>query len=315
MERQFEKRILRATGTKGLGREQTIQELWDGYGWIRRIALQGGEHDSVIVKLVDPPAGQNNTLSHKRKLKSYRVESAWYRNWSSRCSGGCRVPRCIAVEQHGTQLLLVLEDLDGAGFPLRTEEPDFAEIGLMLNWLAEFHAEFLGEQPEGLWKNGTYWHLDTRPDELKQIRHDTLRAAAGRLDLLLKQSRFKTIVHGDAKPANFCFSRDGAVAAVDFQYAGGGCGMKDVAYLLAAPFCAGDRQELEAGWLDSYFDSLAKAVRRRGKEVDLSALEEEWRRLYPVARLDFDRFLAGWSPGWYRHDGEREQLLQQILQK
>jgi len=40
-------------------------------------------------------------------------------------------------------------------------------------------------------------------------------------------------VHGDAKLANFCFSRDGKkVAAVDFQYVDGGCGMKDLSRII-----------------------------------------------------------------------------------
>ena len=41
-------------------------------------------------------------------------------------------------------------------------------------------------------------------------------------------------MHGDAKLANFLFTSDHSqVAGVDFQYVGGGCGMKDVAYLLS----------------------------------------------------------------------------------
>jgi hypothetical protein len=70
------------------------------------------------------------------------------------------------------------------------------------------------------------------------------------------------------------------VAAVDFQYVGGGCGMKDVAYLLDD-----DRE------LDFYFSELRN---RLSEDVDADALETEWRELFPVARLDYERFLDGW---------------------
>ena len=74
--------------------------------------------------------------------------------------------------------------------------------------------------------------------------------------------KFKTIVHGDAKLANFCFSHDlSNVAAVDFQYVGGGCGMKDVAYFLGS--CLND-QELrttENELLDfTYVDDAADGI-------------------------------------------------------
>ena len=70
---------------------------------------------------------------------------------------------------------------------------------------------------------------------------------APELDRRLRAARFQTLVHGDAKPANFCFdARRGAVAAVDFQYVGGGCGMKDVAYLLS-----GEREDKADAWVEA----------------------------------------------------------------
>ena len=41
--------------------------------------------------------------------------------------------------------------------------------------LAELHARFLGEAPEGLWSEGSYWHLATRLDELAhEAKQDAL---------------------------------------------------------------------------------------------------------------------------------------------
>jgi hypothetical protein len=80
---------------------------------------------------------------------------------------------------------------------------------------------------------------------------------------------------------------------VDFQYVGGGCGMKDVAYLLFGRRGWGSGDGGGGPLLDRYFTELRAALH---PSVDGAALEAEWRALYPVARADFHRFLAGWSP-------------------
>jgi Ser/Thr protein kinase RdoA (MazF antagonist) len=135
--------------------------------------------------------------------------------------------------------------------------------------------------------------LQTRPDELARIADEALRARAPEIDRQLSAATFQTLVHGDAKPANFCFApKTNAVAAVDFQYVGGGCGMKDVAYFLYDDAMS---PRAEAEHLDFYFSRLRAAVALLDDAIDMSALESEWRALFPVAKMDFRRFLAGWS--------------------
>mgnify|MGYP000093138504 CR=1 FL=1 len=89
---------------------------------------------------------------------------------------------------------------------------------------------------------------------------DELRAAAPVLDARLNDCTFRTFVHGDAKVANFCFSDDGRVAAVDFQYVGGGCGMKDVAYFIGSCLDESECERREASLLDAYFSALKEAL-------------------------------------------------------
>jgi aminoglycoside phosphotransferase (APT) family kinase protein len=171
----------------------------------------------------------------------------------------------------------------------------------------------VGVAPEGLWQTGTYWHLETRRDELASIEDAALREAAPLLDQKLASAAFKTIVHGDAKPANFCFSPDGrAVAAVDFQYVGGGCGMKDVAYLVSGGEGA-DADAVEARHLDTYFVHLRSALARRQDPVDADALEAEWRALYPIACADFARFLAGWAKDHYASAPGYQRMVRRVL--
>jgi len=70
---------------------------------------------------------------------------------------------------------MVLEDLDANGYPLRINSVSMADMEACLRWLANFHAIFMGKKPDGLWKVGTYWHLDTRPDELEARNLKRLR--------------------------------------------------------------------------------------------------------------------------------------------
>lgn len=187
------------------------------------------------------------------------------------------------------------------------------EIRACLSWLAHFHALFLGVTPEGLWPVGTYWHLETRPDELEAMDDLELKAAAGDIDRVLNECHFKTIVHGDAKLANFCFSRSGLeVAAVDFQYVGGGCGMKDVVYFLGS--CMDEREcgKRVPELLDHYFTELKAFVH---KDVNFNALEKEWREMFAFAWTDFNRFLHGWMPGHRKINRYSKELTREVLRK
>jgi len=260
------------------------------------------------------PRGWNTNFSHQRKIKSYQVESAWYRDYSALCDEECRVPGCLGLEANENEFLMVMEDLDANGYPLRKESVTLDEMQTCLNWLAHFHATFMGRSPEALWTVGTYWHLATRPDELDALDDAALKAGAAQIDQQLQTSPYQTFVHGDAKLANFCFSADGQrVAAVDFQYVGGGCGMKDVAYFIGSCLHEADCERYEKQLLDIYFDQLKKALVERRVPVDPQAVEQAWRPLFPVAWTDFHRFLKGWSPDHWKIHGYSERMARQVL--
>jgi len=318
--RQLIQIMMSATGAQRAERGEVIQSLWSGYGEIVRYALTGARASSAVLKhvlfpsTVNHPRGWHNDLSHRRKVKSYEVEMHWYQAWAGRCDDQCRVPHCYTTETIGDEHLMVLEDLDAAGFPRRSTTLDLQGVQACLRWLASFHASFIGEQPAGLWATGTYWHLATRPDELAVMEDDALRDAAPVIDSMLSSARFQTLVHGDAKLANFCFSADGqSVAAVDFQYVGGGCGMKDIAYFLGSCLSDRDHQQYEAALLDDYFSHLKSALLRHGKAVDFDALATEWRALFPVAQADFYRFLVGWMPTHWKINDYNKRVAQIVV--
>ena len=312
MNNYFKSIILQKTEASSLIEKEVIQELWSGYGKIIRVTLENSDLENVVVKHIqlprnnNHPRGWNTDIGHQRKLKSYEVETTWYQQHSD--SSLARLPKCFAVEHHQDEVLIVLEDLDKAGFPLRKHNVEWQDIDKCLDWLAQFHASYLGEIPNGLWDIGTYWHLDTRPQELEVLQDESLKNYAIAIDKKLNSCNFKTFVHGDAKLANFCFSENGAVAGVDFQYVAGGCGMKDVAYFIGSCLNENDCERLESKVLDTYFKHLHKALGKTNK-----TLENEWRLLYRVAWADFHRFLKGWSPGHWKINSYSERVTAEVI--
>ena len=312
--------ILEVTQADGVTNLGVVQSLWSGYGSIDRIGLEGTQAPSVIVKQVQPgngnhPRGWNTDLSHQRKLKSYQVETHWYERQRERAEPGfARIPQCLGTKTHGDEVLLVLEDLDAAGFAGRRSSVSRTEWQACVCWLAAFHAEHLGVDPAGLWESGTYWHLATRPDELEELDDLPLKNAASAIDAKLKASAFQTLVHGDAKLANFCFSADGSeVAAVDFQYVGGGCGMQDLAYFVGSCFRDEEAELREDEVLGFYFKQLRCFLDSIGSAVCLDELEAAWRPLYRVAWADFHRFMKGWSPGHWKLSDYSERVTRDVI--
>lgn len=319
---------LSATGAQKIENSTVIQSLWSGYGQIVRLELSGGTHSSVILKHIklpdtaDHPHGWNTGLSHKRKIRSYQVEAHWYQHYAAHCTSDCTVPVCLAVNTGTSETVLVLTDLDEAGFDVRKSSIEIQDIYACLDWLASFHATFLNSKADGLWECGTYWHLETRPDELAALNDIALRQAAPLIDQKLRQCRYQTLVHGDAKLANFCFRPNSStldfsqkVAAVDFQYIGRGCGMKDVAYFIGSCLNEDQFEIMENQLLDYYFSILIKRIAQKKISINTAELENEWRELYPVAWADFHRFIKGWSPDHWKINSYSEKLTADVINK
>lgn len=293
-----------------------LQTLWGGYGELVRLYV---DSTSVIVKHVllpkpkHHPKGWNTDVSHQRKLRSYQVELKWYQFAAKRSHA--KVPATIMVKQHEQELLLVMEDLKQVGFTEVVTTPSQHHLSACLGWLANFHAQHIGHQGEGLWEVGTYWHLATRADELRALSDDRLKARAEQIDSVLQNAPFTTLVHGDAKLANFCFSPDGKnAAAVDFQYIGKGCAMKDVALFMSSAVEPLQCAEMEAWILDEYFAALRMALQTHQPHLSAEEVEAAWRPLFVIAWADFQRFVKGWSPEHWKINDYTERLKDRALE-
>ncbi|CAL1129069.1 unnamed protein product [Cladocopium goreaui] len=229
----------------------------------------------VIAKQIRPTISEVGMselrlTEHRRFLRGFQVEAAAYENLSAELlAANLTVPRLLHVErsQDATNwpLTIFLEDLS-LRFPRgargQVRRMTLEETHAALRWLAGLHALFW-ERPKaalrGLWPRGTYWILDKlgklQLEALPEGFHNRYLAAsevealqwmadaldarmAGRDPLNATQPpdwRFRTLVHGDAKPENIlCTAPPAAVhcAALDFGWVGEGYGACDVAYLL-----------------------------------------------------------------------------------
>lgn len=306
MNPNFKDYLLKYMQAKSFSKKEHIQSLWSDYGSIDRYFLENENREQVVIKHIDirqassHPRGWHSNLSHQRKIRSYEVETTWYKQYAARCTRFCKVPKLIGAFKDGQEQWIVLEDLS-LRFPEKLTQVNLDQIKVCLHWLAHFHTTFLQETPENLWPIGSYWHLDTRPEEFEALEEGPLKKRAKQIDQLLNTCTYQTLIHGDAKLANFCFSADHQqVAAVDFQYIGKGCGIKDVMYFLSSCLSGAELAALEQELLDYYFSILQSATSSKLSQAEFQALEAEWRKLYAFAWADFVRFLLGWMPGHYK---------------
>lgn len=290
--------VLQCTGATSVLRIEHVQSVWSGYGDVLRLELRGGTTDSIVVKRVNipknaqHPRGWATDRSEQRKRHSYDVETHFYRSVAPHLPVACRVAEAHHLAQPAAgSWIWVLEDLS-SDFPHRHSSLSPEAATPYVNWLAALHAAGLSLSTEGLWPTGCYWHLDTRPDEFTHMADGPIKRAAQWMDQQLSASRYQTLLHGDAKLANFC-ANERSVAAVDFQYSGRGPGVRDVTYFLGSAF---NSDELDA-WADSLIDTYFLALRRYvTADTDADDLEADWRALIPIAWTDFTRFLLGWAP-------------------
>eukprot|EP01134_Creolimax_fragrantissima_P004035 CFRG4035T1 len=286
-----------------------VQTLWAGYGKVLRYEkciLEDGAVVSVIIKYISPPSMAADSVGHKRKTMSYDNEMSFYKNlrttlFKESTPGHCHIPRSYCLARNGTSRTFVMEDMC-TRFPRSVSKGmDFMTARTALRWLAKFHGTLWTKTAEaqncGISSTGSYWHLDTRMNELEKIEDDRILNSARLVDHWLKSSPFRTLIHGDFKAENLLFNNAMTeCAAVDFQYCGVDIPMRDVAYLLQHS-CSPTTMKREKELLEFYYSHLMRFL----NEVDLmqgtaekftfQAMTDQ----YAVAVTDFYRFTCGWN--------------------
>jgi hypothetical protein len=165
--------VLSSFSSSTVLKAREVASLWAGYGTITEVRTDDKQQPALIIKHVAPPPGSG--VSHQRKLQSYIIEAAFYQRvvphlprTGSPC---CHVPECVGVhssldaaaDQEAGEVHLVMGDLRSR-FPSQCSGLDEQQAKAALLWLAAFHAACWGADAQGLglWRDGCYWHLETR---------------------------------------------------------------------------------------------------------------------------------------------------------
>jgi hypothetical protein len=210
-------------------------------------------------------------------------------------------------------------------------------VHLALDWLATFHASHwninmingdvvvssIDQDIEriGLQPIGSYWYLETRPDEHASMPsrgwEGRLKRAARAIDECLQRDPMQCIIHGDPKSANIMLIQQrtndaakaeaaGIAAFYDFQYCGKGSPTRDLAYFL----CTSCDEDEEEDLVVYYHEQLVAQL--RSKEEDLMQAKtaaakeqheysitiptlEHLKDSLSLAYADFGRFMVGWG--------------------
>jgi thiamine kinase-like enzyme len=271
---------------------ENVCRLWAGMGHIYRLSVNDS---TFIVKYVRPPSIKNQSFGDRRKAKSYQVEANFYEHVAQHLiNQGVRVPKPLTVEK-GAKERVVIAMTHHGNVGETTSDDD--GVRAVLQWLAKFHAAHWGaSQAEqvvreaGLQETGSYWYLDTRPDEHADMPNHgwqgRLKMAARAIDAKLKRDPLQCIIHGDAKDANILYEKDD-VLFCDFQYCGMGPPTRDLAYF----FCSSVSPENEQAMLQYYLTELRE---RLSVEIECPTFDQLTESM-TFAYCDFYRFMSGWG--------------------
>lgn len=265
--------------------------LWAGMGYIYHVSFRGYD---IIVKRIMPPPKTRRSFGDCRKADSYEVEACFYENVALELVGdGLTLPIPYLVQRHEGQITICMSHLEGRGGPYNDDE-----INAVLRWMAQFHSATWGSKADefvsrGLQQIGSYWHLNTRPDEhdsmSKRGWEGRLKQAAKAIDERLKRDKMQCCIHGDAKDANMLFTGKGKecqVAMYDFQYCGKAPPSVDLAYFLCVGVGSTDGE-----WLHYYHQELISCLPANATKPSLKELEDS----VALAFCDFQRFMSGWG--------------------
>lgn len=282
----------------------TLTSLWSGCGCIIECTLDDRPCVIKAIKIpsrIHHPKIKQSEFALKRKQQSYEVEYNFYKHYSSLLPNKAKSIECVSAINNVNEYALVFKNFTKHGFA----QASSLHIKAVLTWLAHFHAFNFNKPATGLWQQGNYWHLSTRPDEFNKLdeapdKKSDIKSAAHKIDQRLSSCDYSTLIHGDAKLANFAASEPGEILGYDFQYVGAGVGVTDVMYFMTSCFNDEELHKYADVHLAYYFSQFKSALNVYQPTINADDVIAKWQALWPITWADFYRFLAGWSPDHFK---------------
>ena len=278
--------------------ENNSYQLWSGCGQILQGCYQGSP---VIIKYSKVPdqirhsrIRQSDTAKLRKKM-SYINEVNFYNTFKHIDAISHLISPCLLGIAKKEENVLILSDFKFRGFS-NTNHVTEKKILAVIQWLAKFHAYFLYSNDDFTKQTGGYWHLSTRPDEFIKMDNSRFKESASKFEQLILSNHYLTMIHGDAKLANFAFNDRERVLGYDFQYVGNGIGLQDLMLFMTSIFSNESCYQYENKILDAYFEAFHLHLSTYFTEIEKHQIEQAWRSLWNVIWADFYRFLLGWKP-------------------
>eukprot|EP00980_Cylindrotheca_fusiformis_P014941 scaffold4090_cov65-Cylindrotheca_fusiformis.AAC.3 len=240
------------------------------------------------------------SLGDQRKADSYLVEANFYQHLAPslrRTDFHLPIPYFVEKDDdddddtkrrrhNNNTITICMSEIHGqpaSGSFVNNSKSRHDEICAVLKWLATFHGATWGMKNQNvvglLQPVGSYWHLDTRPNEHQSIKNKgwqgRLKRAARAIDERLKNDPIlQCCIHGDVKDANMLFfttsnnnnnnnkkEEELQVAMYDFQYCGKSPPTKDLAYF----FCvaAETNRDEDNIYLEFYHQQLIQRLQEK----------------------------------------------------
>jgi serine/threonine protein kinase len=294
-----------------------------------KVILESGEEKHFILKFIKLQERSNPKFLEE----SYKIEYNFYKDELIRNKvneNNLSIPNlyCFEEDKKFQYMSFFMNDIS-INHQEHPEGPNITQAKIALEWLAKWHSLFWMEHwnwPKDLWKEGNFWvlnrkgknNLQTIPQTwnslIKNLNkkysyvaqekgfHDfgkRITNAAQGLYQVLNNTRYRTIIHGDFKPANMFFNND-SCSVCDFQFSGAGVPLQDVVYFLfpdALMNFSGNEEKL----LKYYFDTL-KSIGIDSMDFKLCV------KLYELCQLDYLRYLL--ENGWMCYSEEEVKIVQ-----